>query len=38
MWKWFYYSPNTLKEMYDRQQKLAEKKGKVGPTPYLNPT
>jgi len=27
MWKWFYYAPNTLKEMYDRQIKLAAKKG-----------
>ena len=27
MWKWFYYAPNTLKEMYDRQIALAAKKG-----------
>jgi fatty acid desaturase len=27
MWKWFYYAPNTVKELYDRQIKLAEKKG-----------
>jgi len=29
MWKWFYYSPNTLKEMYERQEMLATKKGEV---------
>mmetsp|Transcript_9825 Transcript_9825/g.19102 ORF Transcript_9825/g.19102 Transcript_9825/m.19102 type:complete len:482 (-) Transcript_9825:313-1758(-) len=27
MWKWFYYAPNTVKEMYERQQMLAEQKG-----------
>jgi len=27
MWKWFYYAPNTIKEMYDRQIMLAKKKG-----------
>mmetsp|Transcript_10360 Transcript_10360/g.24355 ORF Transcript_10360/g.24355 Transcript_10360/m.24355 type:complete len:480 (-) Transcript_10360:53-1492(-) len=37
MWKWFYYSPNTLKEMYDRQQKLAEKKGKTVVQPFQLP-
>ena len=29
MWKWFYYTPNTLKEMYARQQQLAEKRGET---------
>lgn len=33
MWKWFYYSPNTLKEMYERQEMLATKKGEVRPPP-----
>ena len=28
MWKWFYYAPNTIKEMYERQEMLA--KAKVG--------
>ncbi len=29
MWKWFYYTPNTLKEMYARQQQLAAKRGET---------
>ncbi len=31
MWKWFYYSPNTLKEMYEREVKIQAKKGIVRP-------
>eukprot|EP00960_Hanusia_phi_P049591 759651-Hanusia_phi.AAC.3 len=27
MWKWFYYAPNTLKEMYGRQKILASNRG-----------
>mmetsp|Transcript_17799 Transcript_17799/g.44966 ORF Transcript_17799/g.44966 Transcript_17799/m.44966 type:complete len:486 (+) Transcript_17799:177-1634(+) len=29
MWKWFYYAPNTVKEMYERQEMLAKQKGKT---------
>jgi len=27
MWKWFYYAPNTVKEMVERQKKLAKTRG-----------
>jgi len=27
MWKWFYYAPNTLKEMFARQKLLASNRG-----------
>jgi len=38
MWKWFYYAPNTVKEMYDRQEELAKAKGKdFKPQPFKMP-
>ena len=38
MWKWFYYAPNTVKEMYDRQEELAKAKGKdYKPQPFKMP-
>mmetsp|Transcript_36651 Transcript_36651/g.58871 ORF Transcript_36651/g.58871 Transcript_36651/m.58871 type:complete len:482 (-) Transcript_36651:508-1953(-) len=30
IWKWFYYAPNTMKEMYGRRAREAEKKGLTG--------
>jgi len=39
MWKWFYYAPNTLKEMNERQEMLAAKKGEdtTGMNPFKLP-
>jgi fatty acid desaturase len=37
MWKWFYYTPNTLKEMYARQKQLAEKRGETAEQPFNLP-
>lgn len=34
MWKWFYYTPNTLKEMYGRQKELADRRGEKAEQPF----
>mmetsp|Transcript_14978 Transcript_14978/g.36224 ORF Transcript_14978/g.36224 Transcript_14978/m.36224 type:complete len:494 (+) Transcript_14978:130-1611(+) len=30
IWKWFYYAPNTMKELYAKKAREAEKAGEVG--------
>jgi len=37
-WKWYYYAPNTLKEMHARLQKQAEKKGLEHEQPFKTGT
>lgn len=37
IWKWFYYSPNTQKEMYKREIELKANKGEVVEQPFKLP-
>ena len=34
IWKWFYYAPNTMKEMYARREREAEKNGEKMENPF----
>lgn len=34
IWKWYYYAPNTLKEMFNRQNTLAAKRGETVVQPF----
>ena len=34
VWKWFYYAPNTLKELFARKEREAQKAGKEAPNPF----
>merc|ERR1711990_138776 len=34
IWKWFYYAPNTMKELFARRAREAEKRGKESYQPY----
>jgi fatty acid desaturase len=34
IWKWFYYAPNTMKELFARRAREAEKRGEESYQPY----
>ncbi|CAL6432321.1 unnamed protein product [Bathycoccus prasinos] len=34
IWKWFYYAPNTMKELFARRAREAEKRGEKSYQPY----
>ena len=34
IWKWFYYAPNTMKEMYQRREREAKKAGEDFENPF----
>jgi hypothetical protein len=34
IWKWFYYAPNTMKEMYGRREREAKKNGEDFENPF----
>ena len=34
VWKWFYYAPNTLKELFARREREAAKAGDSAPNPF----
>jgi fatty acid desaturase len=34
IWKWFYYAPNTMKEMYQRKEREAQKAGEDFVNPF----
>jgi fatty acid desaturase len=34
IWKWFYYAPNTMKELFARRAREAEKRGKESYQPF----
>jgi|Transcript_1141 hypothetical protein len=38
VWKWFYYAPNTLKELHARRAREAEKNGQVAENPFKTGT
>jgi len=37
-WKWFYYAPNTLKELYAKEQRQAARRGNEIAQPFANGT
>ena len=34
IWKWFYYAPNTMKELYGRREREAKKNGEAFENPF----